>query len=94
MVRHMPAQFVSLEKVSSSPSTLVYLQLGGWVFVVANLREARQEASHSRQALVGEVVGGPELVVQPVVAVVEVPAPGLGTELVELMKPTRLRAEV
>ena len=68
--------------------------MGGWVFVVANLREARREASHSRQALVGEVVGGPESVVQPVVAVVEVPAPGLATELVELVKPTRLREEV
>ena len=90
----MPARFVSLEKVCSSPSTLVYLHLGGWVFAVANLREAMQEASHSRQALVGEVVGDQESVVQPVVAVVVVPAPGLGTELVELVKLTRLRAEV
>jgi len=90
----MPDQFVSLEKVCSSPSTLVYLHLGGWVFVVANLREAKQEASHSRQALVGEVVADLESVVRPVVAVVVVPAPGLGTELVELVKLTRLREEV
>lgn len=92
----MPAQFVSLERVCSSPSTLVHLHLGGWVFDVVYFGEARQEASHSRQALVGEVVDDPESVVQPVVqvGVVVVPAPGLATGLVELVKLTMLREGV
>jgi hypothetical protein len=70
----------------------MYLYLGGWVFVVVYLRGARREASHSLQVLVEEVVGGPESVVQPVVVVV--PAPGLATELVELVKLIKLREEV
>jgi hypothetical protein len=90
----MPARFVSLEKVCSSPSTLLYLYLGGWVFVVVYFGEAGQEASHSPQGLVGEVVDDPEFVVQPVVAVVVVPAPGLATELVELVKLTKLQEGV
>lgn len=61
------------------------------------LREARQEALHSLQALVGEVVDGSESVgLQPVVAVVvvEVPAPELATGLVELVKLIKLQEEV
>ena len=81
----MPAQFVSLEKVCSS--TLVYLHLGGRVFVVLHSGEAGREAWHSLQASVGEGVDDPEFVVQPVV----VPAPGLATGLVELVKRTMLR---
>jgi len=58
---------------------------------VVYLQGAKRGALHSRQALVGEVVCGQEFVVSVVVAVVMVvPAPGLATGLVELVKLIRL----